>query len=462
MNSNESILEVNQLHLGDCIEVMKGFPDKSIDCIVTDPPYGLEFMGKDWDSALPPQESFVEMCRVLKPGGLAFVMSSPRQDLMWRMMRLLEESGFELRQSFLSWIYKSGMPKGYDISKGIDKKKGLEQKKIGELNKKPPATNIYGDYGTNHNFPITEPNSVEAKAWDGYRSISGLKPAHEPILMVYKPLSESTIVDNVLRWGTGAINVDACRIPIDSEVDDVRLGGEGEGHTEKPQRIYGGGSGIPRGTVKSSEKGRFPANLVVSDKALDTGETTKSGKIEAHHKITPFNNKVYSEYDAQPPEKHSTYGDMGDQSRYFDLDKWEEYHGFIDTPKACQSERDFGCENLYWEIDSKRSSGYKRITLKKWRRLQRIKKEKKERLIGKGNIHPTVKPVQLMTYLVALGCPPGGIVLDPFMGSGTTCVGTKKLGRKYIGIELDPDYLLIAESRLNSIPFTLTEFFLNE
>lgn len=121
-------LPLNQIVYGDCIEVMETFPDNSIDCIVTDPPYGIGFMGKDWDKALPDKEAFQQMFRVLKAGGLAFVMSSPRQDVLWRMLAMLEECGFILKQSFVSWIYKTGFPKAYDVSKGIDKK--LEYVKI--------------------------------------------------------------------------------------------------------------------------------------------------------------------------------------------------------------------------------------------------------------------------------------------------------------------------------------------
>ena len=126
-------LPLNQIVHGDCVEVLQGFPENSVDLVVTDPPYGLNFMGKQWDKALPPKEAFKEIYRVLKPGALAFVMSSPRQDLLWRMCALLEESKFELSQSFISWIYKTGFPKAYDVSKGIDKRNNRKRKQYVEL-----------------------------------------------------------------------------------------------------------------------------------------------------------------------------------------------------------------------------------------------------------------------------------------------------------------------------------------
>ena len=116
---------------GDCIKILKGLDADSIDCVVTDPPYGISFMGKKWDKALPPKEAFKEMFRVLKPGALAFVMSSPRQDVLCRMMLMLEDVGFELKQSPIWWCYASGFPKAYDVSKGIDKKLGKKRKIIG-------------------------------------------------------------------------------------------------------------------------------------------------------------------------------------------------------------------------------------------------------------------------------------------------------------------------------------------
>ena len=410
MGFDKERLPLNQVILGDCVEILKGFPENSVDLVVTDPPYGLSFMGKEWDKVLPPKAAFDQVFRVLKPGALAFVMSSPRQDLMWRMCALLERVGFDLQQSFISWVYKTGFPKAYDVSSNI-------------LKRRPED---------------------EAKRWDGWKSITGLKPALEPVLMVNKPFSEKTIVDNVLRWGTGAINVDACRIPVNPEQDDMLRSVKREVR-DSPTWKYGSGfrnetnylTGVP-------SEGRFPANLLVSDGAFDTGEITHSGKIEPHHTITPFNNKVYGEYDALPAEKQSTYGDSGDQSRYFDLDAWAKHHGILDVPKPGIAERDYGLKGSKGQPKSKfnKSDG-------KTERFDGAKTQ------SRRNTHPTVKPTKLMAYLIELGCPKNGVVLDPFVGTGTTCIAAKLLQRKYVGIEIDEEYHRIAEARVAAYPVPL-------
>lgn len=446
-------LPLNQVIHGNCVEVMQEFPDDCIDLVVTDPPYGLGFMGKEWDKALPPREAFKEAIRVLKPGALAFVMSSPRQDLMWRMMRLMEEAGFELRQSFISWVYKTGFPKAYDVSKGIDQKLGLEPKIIGVKKYAGPAGNDQNfDSSINiHKRDLTEPSSDEAKRWDGWKSITGLKPALEPILMVNKPMSEKTIVDNVLRWGTGAINVDSCRITIKNGdewsrstpyIDDIRgnryNAGDRKKLTYEPQY--------------ANSKGRFPANLLVSDDALNDGEASKSGRFEPQHKIAEDENghsvkNVYGKYNYLPASEQIYYGDEGSKSRYFDLDAWAEHHGIFDVPKPDTSERDYGLRGPKREPKSKfnKSDG------------------KNERFDGavstpRRNTHPTVKPIRLMAYLIELGCPRNGVVLDPFVGSGTTCIAAKQLGRRYIGIEIDRKYHALAEARVAAYPQPLEWF----
>lgn len=405
--------EMNKIINGDCIEVMKGFDENSIDCIVTDPPYGLNFMGKSWDKALPPKQAFVEMCRVLKPGALAFVMSSPRQDLMWRMGQLLEESGFSLKQSFMSWIFNVGFPKSYDIAKGIDSKLG------------------------------TAPSSDLAKKWSGWKSVTGLKPALEVIFMVQKPLSEKTIVDNVLKWGTGAMNVDACRIPIQDEQIKSHLS------DHDTMNIYGKYNDI---FYEQNERGRFPANIVVSDDALNDGKITKSTMLDGNtfkkdaDGVDPHN--VYSGFGNEPFERG--YVDVGSNSRYFDLDAWATHNGILQVPKASTSERNVGLEEF--EKQHVPTAGLEGLILN----------GKEKPRSDRRNIHPCVKPIKLMSYLITLGCPKNGVVLDPFVGSGTTCVAAKRLGRKWIGIELNEEYFKIAVERLEKEAETLGSFFKGE
>ena len=517
-------LPLNQVINGDCTEVMREWPENSVDLIVTDPPYGINFMGKEWDQALPPVEAFEQMIRVLKPGALAFVMSSPRQDVLWRMLSMLEGVGFNLRQSFLSHIYKTGFPKAYDVSKGIDKrprslelkanigkiikqhrlKKGLNLRQLGELCDEPlykiggtvffetkstkriptdkqwaklkevleisdeydelfeeakreiigkdgrTAKNSVFNLGIQEEWDITAPSTKLAEKWDGWKSQTGLKPAHEPILMVNKPFSESTIVDNVLKWGTGAINIDACRIPFQNQADvEQRQKNDMDSRPNKGQnygrmgRIYDSGHGVSLPSFKS--EGRFPANLLVSDSALDDGKVTKSGKIEAHHKIAKSEEghsvkNVYGKYKHLPAEYQVFYGDEGSPYRFFDLDAWAVHHGFLDVAKPSKAERDFGLTIQPLQVPKSKfnlSDGSKDM------RFDGVIPTPRR------NIHPTVKPVKLMAYLIELGCPPKGIVVDPFLGSGTTCIAAKRLRRKWIGIEINPEYAEIAEARIN-------------
>ncbi len=444
-------LPLNQIIQGDCIEVLQGFPENSVDLVVTDPPYGLNFMGKEWDKALPPREAFKEMYRVLKPGALAFVMSSPRQDLVWRMCALLEESGFDLSQSFISWIYKTGFPKAYDVSKGIDKKLGLEREVIGYSDPSDPKQSGRGGgsgFNTTHDkIQITVPSSVDAKKWDGWKAQTGLKPALEPILMVNKPFSESTLVDNVLCWGTGAINIDACRIPITNE---KLPSGSGDRTNCNLGNMWNPGWKGNEGNL-TSPQGRFPANLLVSDDAIDDGETTKNGKYSPHHVFSKDKNgnvpaNVYGKYQRLSPEQYPNYADEGSKSRYFDLDAWAKHHGFLDVAKPASSERDFGLKNKREEVH-RAGHGNKEVddVTARFRTMAR-------------NTHPTVKPIKLMAYLIELGCPKNGVVLDPFVGSGTTCIAAKRLCRRYIGIELNEEYHALAISRVAAYPQPLEWF----
>lgn len=224
--------------------------------------------------------------------------------------------------------------------------------------------------------------------------------------MVNKPLREKKIVDNVLKHGTGAINVDACRIPFAQNGDEWAK-------SQYPHRTKGYEASSYKIDYNresmTSQRGRFPANLLVSDKALDTGTMSRSGKIKPHHQLTEKKNQIYGKYNRKPAEEQVTYGDMGDQSRYFDLDAWAKHHGFLDVPKASRSERNKGCEAFFW-LNGKRISKTEYLELEK--QNESLSRNKRFR-IAKGNIHPTVKPVKLGAYLITLGCPPNGVTLDP-------------------------------------------------
>jgi len=442
-------LPLNQIVLGDSVEVMAEWPENSVDCIVTDPPYGIRFMGKEWDRALPPKDAFEQMIRVLKPGALAFVMSSPRQDVLWRMLALLDDVGFELGQSFISWIYKTGFPKAYDVSKGIDRKLGLEREIVGKHNQTIPQISPrinfgerYGDENGSRQF-ITEPASDLAKKWEGWKSQTGLKPALECILIVNKPRSEHTIVDNVLKHGVGAINVDACRIPFQNEKDreGVQVGFK-EDNVKPYERLSGDDrTNFDRSSFVGVSKGRFPANLIISDGALDIGETTKGSPVG--FKNVGWRHSGNTKEKMTELQYQQAYDDEGSPFRFFDLDAWALHHGFLDVAKPSKAERDFGLWGFNEEErGSLRGSDNGSLIGQRGRR-----KEGKPPL--RRNIHSTVKPVKLMAYLIELGCPPKGIVVDPFLGSGTTCIAAKQLRRKWIGIEINPEYAKIAEARIN-------------
>jgi len=513
-------LPLNQILCGDCAELLQGLPSNSIDLVVTDPPYGLRFMGKEWDRVLPPVKAFEQMIRVLKPGALAFVMSSPRQDLMWRMCALLEGVGFEMRQSFISWIYKTGFPKAFDVSKGIDRrlrgdlirskvnyftnKRGLSLKELAEKLDIPDAKKtlwdwlfdghspsnknwlkvkevlyvsdeeekqfereIIGKRRNERNMPlptlydgdridldITSPATDLARQWDGWKSQTGLKPALEPILMVNKPFSESTIVDNVLRWGTGAINVDATRIPFQNKEDAEYVEGKHdsvEGIPRSGGNTYQWKDYEGKRTNGYTQLGRFPANLLVSDGALDTGEITGAG-ITGSGVVTNKNRGEYLPHNVYGERKvvkeNTPYVDTGDQSRYFSLDAWAQHHGFLDVPKPDTSERDYGLK------------GKKTVPKSKFNLNDGSKDERFDGAVSipRRNTHPTVKPIKLMAYLIELGCPRNGVVLDPFVGSGTTCIAAKQIGRRYIGIEISEEYHALAEARVAAYPQPLEWF----
>lgn len=332
------------LYHGNCFDVLKALEANSIDSCVTDPPYGLSFMGKSWDYDVPKKEIWQEVLRVLKPGGhlLAFFGSRTYH----RGVVQIEDAGFEVRDQIM-WLYGSGFPKSHDVSKAIDKEAGAERKIIEQVKKVQSYgyknNNVYGsDFDRGGVQSITEPATDEAKRWEGWGT--ALKPAHEPIVVARKPITQ-TVAKNVLECGTGALNIDGCRVG-DAVLPAQKAGQAKLGTFERnvmitPERI-----------------GRFPANVI------------HDGSDEV---ISQFPNET---------------------SRFFYC------------AKASKADR------------------------------------------GEGNNHPTVKPTELMKYLCRLVTPKGGVVLDPFMGSGSTGKAAWLEEFNFIGVEADEKYFNIAQNRL--------------
>jgi site-specific DNA-methyltransferase (adenine-specific) len=406
------------LYNSECLEKLKSLPDDSIDAVVTDPPYGLSFMGKKWDYDVPSVAIWEECLRVLKPGGYVLAFSSSRT--YHRMAVRVEDAGFEIRDQ-LMWIYGSGFPKSHNIGKAIDKLKGKERKVVGKNPNHRTTTGLLklGFQDGKASSTITKGSSE----WEGWGS--ALKPAHEPIVMARKPLSEKSLAENVLKWGTGGINIDACR--IGSEI----LTHKGAG---KSNIGAVGGSfenGTKEGLVFTSE-GRFPANIILDEEAgkiLDEQSGTTKTKADLNYK----HNKTNS--DSEIFKSRGTYtprADEGGASRFF-------YCAKVST-----KERNKGCDDL--EKKDKAGKGF--------RPNHGVKAELGEdgnpygRWGKIANNHPTVKPIALMEYLIKLVSKEEATILDPFMGSGSTGIAAKKLNRNFVGIEMDEGYYTIASKRI--------------
>lgn len=327
--------------LGDCLEKLKTLEDNSVDAIVTDPPYGLAFMGKKWDYDVPSKEIWKEALRVLKPGGHLLSFGGTRT--YHRMVVNIEDAGFEIRDQ-IQWIYGQGFPKSHNIEKATGDEK-------------------YKGWGT------------------------ALKPANEPICLARKPLEKGlTIAENVLKWGTGGLNIDATRVGYQSSEDFESAKGGDSGSSNRSMKGWGLSKSIPQ-SLKISSQGRFPANLILDETAAEM---------------------------------------LGEPSRFFYV------------AKASKRERNAGLEN-----EVKQKQGARPNSADATGKFP----DHDHRETG-GNNHPTVKPVKLMEYLCKLITPPNGIVLDPFMGSGTTGVAAKNLGFKFIGIEMNAEYMEIAKRRM--------------
>ena len=408
------------LYNGDCLDLLKEFPDNSIDAIVTDPPYGISFMGKKWDYQIPSIEIWKECLRVLKPGGHILVACGTKTQ--HRMAVNIEDAGFEIRD-LIAWIYGSGFPKSLDIGKTIQKYQGIELEDTGIISSisRPNVTeDLYKSGKVGKNFTLKNVTTSEAKQWDGWGT--GLKPAMELWTLARKPLTEKTVAENVLKYRTGGLNISECRIGTEilpeQKAAQSKLGTFERFNMVTPERI-----------------GRWPANLIHdgSDEVLELFPDNKSFKSKENYKgIKGSQNIFKGTYGLNTGQ---LYNDSGSTARFFYC------------AKASSSEREDGLKNLeiaeenLQGLDTRgrtleREDGSKSL-VDRWQPNPRV------------NNHPTVKPVTLMKYLCRLITPPNGTVLDPFMGSGSTGVAANQEGFNFIGIEKEEKYFKIAEARIN-------------
>lgn len=550
-----------QLHLGDCLEVLKTFDSNSLDSLVTDPPAGISFMGKDWDHHKGGRDQWIkwmsdvmtEALRVLKPGAHGLVWALPRTS-HWTATAL-ENAGFEVRD-VITHLFGSGFPKSLDISKAIDKAAGKERTEIigkkhcglhhrGGSNTftddKWKAENRDGDY-----VNITAPSTPEAKQWQGFGT--ALKPASEHWILVRKPISEKTVAANVLKWGCGGLNIDGCRIGI---TGGVKIIGK-----EKPREDYVGFH-LFNVTESVPGLGRFPANLVLSHnfdcddtcsegcavKELDEQSGDKCGAAApVPKKATPKTTNIdnYKPHTSVGDDGASFHGDTGGASRFFycakaskadrnegldssefvweaeswekpdlssllenisqhskaisddalmDVSKWSTDGFGNNTTDQLQPDLMFTISTVLKLItELKTSNCFQSLTTRESivaaiktieenglnlaesvAQLslfqQNTTNEETVYLLGvviascktllkiknfakSGNFHSTVKATKLMTYLCRLVTPPGGTILDTFMGSGSTGKAAKLEGFKFVGIEQSPEYFEIAKKRL--------------
>jgi len=418
-----------KLYNEDCMKQMQEMIDDGIqvDSVVTDPPYGIHFMGKDWDkfkgtkvtksqvvtnlgagmrmTTYEENMDFQKWCnewatlclKLLKPGGYILAFSSART--YHHLACGIESAGFEVRDQ-LMWLYGSGFPKSMNIGMQIDKKLGNKRIDLGtnpnqRLN--TPEHDIYEAGIRGKKARITKGDSE----WEGWGT--ALKPAHEPVVLARKPV-EGTVAENVLKHGTGGINIDGCRIGTEERTYDIKggenlnkLSREGKGDSEDAKGCGAYGIGAKQKSIgKTTVEGRFPANVMHdgSEEVLEgfpeTSKSTGGGGVKTTSKL------VYGDYKGKEYDKVIGFGDEGSAARFFYC------------PKVSKNER------------------------------------------GEENIHPTVKPIELMKYLCRLVTPKGGIVLDPFMGSGSTGMATKDEGFDFVGIEREKEYFEIAEARINA------------
>jgi DNA modification methylase len=401
---------------GDCRDSMRDMPENSVDSIVSDPPYGLGFMGKGWDHGVPGAEFWQEALRVAKPGAYLLAFGGTRT--FHRLTVAIEDAGWEIRDCIM-WVYGSGFPKSHDVSKGIDKAAGAEREVVGiDDARRASQSRPFGQGATQDegidSRTITAAAAEAAKQWNGWGT--ALKPAWEPIIVARKPLA-GTVAENVEQYGTGGINIDGCRVGVDGARNNGRAAGS--------NGIYGEIGATER---VDYNKGRWPANLIhdgseeVVSLFPDVDGTYGMKKVEGGHRFIVGDTETVQKFDRG-------FQDSGSAARFFYC------------AKANQQDRNEGCENLPPKRDSDR-------TLEDGVGGDNPRNRSNN---ARRNHHPCVKPTALMRYLCRLVTHPGGIVLDPFMGSGSTGKGAVAEGFSFVGCELDPEYVEIARARIAGV-----------
>jgi len=385
-------------------------------------------MGKKWDYDVPSVDIWKECLRVLKPGG--YLLSFAGTRTQHRMAVNIEDAGFEIRD-MIAWVYGSGFPKSLNIGKAVDKLQGKEREIVGKM----PV----GYSGLKRNANLTDDNwkGITAKdtgleitkgtsQWEGWGT--ALKPALEPITVARKPLSEKSVAENCLKWGVGGINIDGCRVGYTDGTTEKQIRRKYTGNNEGNNSVTNNfGVKEIKMTSESTLTGRFPANLIHdgSDEVVEGFPNTVSkwGKSKRRSREGGF---VGFAHNAIQDDKF--IGDSGSASRFFYC------------AKASKRERNIGCEGLEKRAGGSNAKGYTQDVARGLDRNRPV-----------ANFHPTVKPIALMEYLVKLVSREGQVVLDPFMGSGTTGMACKKLNREFVGIEMMPEYMEIAQARIEGV-----------
>ena len=464
---------------GDNIEVLKTLADNSIDACVTDPPYGISFMWQKWDYDVPSVELWREVLRVLKPGG--YLLSFGGTRTYHRLVVNIEDAGFEIRDQ-LQWIFGQGFPKSHSIEKAIDKAAGAERKVVGkyvppngkEWNLKQSensdvehAAGTFTASGT-RTLDITDAATDEAKSAVGLGT--ALKPSHEPIVLARKPLEKGlTVAENFLKYGTGGMNIDGCRISTDETITNHSRSAESAVSKGK----YGDSEEQETHQTEGQRLGRFPSNVILSHHSECVyvgikqvkGSNCKPSDIGKGRDGKNFTNGIYGEQESKVTISHT------DEDGNETVEAWEcvadcpirildEQSGIL---KSGAMKKPYVYKNTGFslgapagatkQIHESSEGGASRFfycaKASKSEREKGLENFEAKSVAQRANNHPTVKPVSLLRYLVRLITPPNGICLDPFAGSCTTGVGCKLEGFNCILIERESEYCEIGKARIS-------------